>query len=347
MIPPLAGLDGAALREIEALPRRGAPAPWEDHPLSRGGARARAWFRGHLGSRTGQFFVVRDPAGTAAGLVGIESVAWVPRVAELALLRLPAGRRGIAAVRALVQVGFADWNLARLHAVVPEDRPAEIRALLAAGFRIEARMRGHFRGPRGRRDALWLGVVAGARGEAAGLPRRGPGTRSAGRGPELRLAPLRRADLAHTHRWRNDPETRDPLVAKPFFLTPEESRRWLTGLARRGTERAYFARLADGRPVGYGRVKEISRRHGTGLLEWAIGEPGLRGRGLGRSLGAAVLDRAFGEIGLRRVYGLVADWNAANLGCVRSLGFEVEGRLRRHFVVAGRPCDAIVVGLAR
>jgi diamine N-acetyltransferase len=54
---------------------------------------------------------------------------------------------------------------------------------------------------------------------------------------------------------------------------------------------------------------------------------------------------AFDELGLQRIYGIVAADNRRMIKWQRYLGMQEEGRLRQHLIIDGRPCDIVCLGL--
>ena len=71
------------------------------------------------------------------------------------------------------------------------------------------------------------------------------------------------------------------------------------------------------------------------------------GRGYMREALTAVLDWAFGTLGLRRVEADVDPRNAASARTLERLGFRREGLLRERWEVAGEVADSLILGLLR
>jgi RimJ/RimL family protein N-acetyltransferase len=102
----------------------------------------------------------------------------------------------------------------------------------------------------------------------------------------------------------------------------------------------------EGDPLAYWRLKRIDRRTGSALMEFYL-SPGWRGEGLGWLLMNACVDHAFSTLGLRRLWGISREDNRYMFSIVKRMGFTVEGKLRRHFLVKGKPMDAVVVACLR
>ena len=103
--------------------------------------------------------------------------------------------------------------------------------------------------------------------------------------------------------------------------------------------------LPDGRPVGVVAYLEHDREQGRAELRKLIGEPDLRGQGLGTE--AARLWVAYGRqgLGLRKVFLYTLAANRRNVHLNERLGFRVEGVLRDEVVIDGRPADLLRMGL--
>lgn len=71
------------------------------------------------------------------------------------------------------------------------------------------------------------------------------------------------------------------------------------------------------------------------------------GRGLMKESLTALLGRAFGAMGVRRVEAEVDPRNAASTGLLRRLGFTREGLLRQRWVAQGEAKDVEMFGLLR
>ena len=72
-----------------------------------------------------------------------------------------------------------------------------------------------------------------------------------------------------------------------------------------------------------------------------------RGRGLAREAVRALLDHAFGALGLGRVYAAHYPWNPASGRVLAAAGLRPEGTLRGHYLKDGRRIDAVMFGILR
>ena len=106
-------------------------------------------------------------------------------------------------------------------------------------------------------------------------------------------------------------------------------------------------RLEDDLPVGRTDLFEIDRLNGTAAFGIGIGDPALWGKGYGSDAVNALVDFAFGELRLERVW---LGTDAENVRAQRAYeksGFRVEARLRNAYVDRGRFLDEVRMALLR
>jgi RimJ/RimL family protein N-acetyltransferase len=133
-----------------------------------------------------------------------------------------------------------------------------------------------------------------------------------------------------TVRWLNDPDIRATfgITSSP---TIEGHRVWKTAVKGLSA----FAIHADGRHIGNALLLR-QQRHRSAYLQIYIGDAGHRGKGLGRQSLMALLDRAFGPLGLHRVWLHTLPDNTVAEHLYRSVGFVHEGLERDAVLADGR-----------
>ncbi len=115
--------------------------------------------------------------------------------------------------------------------------------------------------------------------------------------------------------------------------------------ARKG--RAFhMAILHRGRLVGIVSLHNIDRNHRTAEMGYWLGRP-YQGRGLMTRACAAVLDHAFGALGLNRVQVRSVSENAKSRAIPERLGFSHEGTVREGWRTSSRFHDIELYGLIR
>lgn len=162
---------------------------------------------------------------------------------------------------------------------------------------------------------------------------------------EVRLRDLRPGDLPQLHRWYGAPELWDHLVGDFTPRSEREAlahmRRWLEAPAAELRLAAEVAGPEGARMIGLAMFSPLRLAEGWGELHTFIGEPGLRGRGLGRDVVAALMARGW-ALGLTRIELRVLETNVAARRVYGRCGFRVSGRASPA-IKRGRPVEVLVM----
>lgn len=146
--------------------------------------------------------------------------------------------------------------------------------------------------------------------------------------------------------WRSDPLARRHNPFDPGLRVEDEGDR----LAAAGQDpvagwrelHRWVLLGPGGEPWASAGLKPNPR---MGLVELSyMCAPAARGRGLAPWVAAHALDRAFAA-GARKAFAMVAAGNEGSQRVMEKLGFVLEGRLRAHYVIEGRPTDELSYGL--
>lgn len=173
-------------------------------------------------------------------------------------------------------------------------------------------------------------------------PVRGP------RGERVYLRPLEPDDADLVSRWYADDRVRK-LMGDPPMSFARRRQRYEDAVKEDGDSvyRFVICRLEDDVAVGRTDIFEVDRANGSCAFGIAIGDPGLWGQGLGTDAVAAIVDFAFGELRMERVW---LDTDAANARAQAvyvKAGFTVEGRLRHAWFQDGAYLDDIRMAMLR
>lgn len=114
-----------------------------------------------------------------------------------------------------------------------------------------------------------------------------------------------------------------------------------------GPDRSYHVVGFRGEPAGLIGAEEIDRHSMRLEMRKLIGEPGLRGRGIGTRATFVWLHHVFDILEFNKVYIHTHDTNVRNINLNRSLGFELEGVLSQERLLRGRYVDILRMGLLR
>lgn len=191
----------------------------------------------------------------------------------------------------------------------------------------------------------------GARRVVAEMQAFGPRAAGAVSGDAQRpvfLAPLRERHLERLTAWKNDAGLAHQIAAHPAHFSGSEVGAWMQRNAADPDQLflGIFTR-ADAAVIGLARLMFIDWVSGVAELGIFIGESTARGQGQGRAAVQLLLRRAFGQLGLHRVFLRVIVDNREAIRCYRACGFTEEGRLREHFMSRGARHDMLVMGVLR
>lgn len=155
----------------------------------------------------------------------------------------------------------------------------------------------------------------------------------------LRLRPLTAAHTEALLAYRGDPEVCRYLPFPPMDAAKIARRletQWhRTELVDDGEHVTLGAELRDtGQLVGDVILFLRSREHGNGEVGWVF-HPGVAGQGYATEAAAAMLDWAFGPVGLRRVTARLDERNTASARLCSRLGMRLEARLVENEVFKG------------
>ena len=98
--------------------------------------------------------------------------------------------------------------------------------------------------------------------------------------------------------------------------------------------------------VGTCTLSQLDSTNQRAELGFALGRA-FWGRGYMAAALPAVVEFAFSQLGLQRLFADVDPRNAPSIRALEGLGFRREGVLREHYWAQGEPQDAIVYGLLR
>jgi diamine N-acetyltransferase len=169
------------------------------------------------------------------------------------------------------------------------------------------------------------------------------------RGSLVFLRPAERTDIPTFVRWLSDDRTTRNLdLRSPIGLAMEE--RWFEDLLEHhGRDRWLFVvcRQLDGRAVGSIDLHELDLTNGGCGLGVVIGDPADRSQGYGRDAIGTLLDFAFDQLRLERVWLDVYDANADARRLYERIGFVVEATFRHGVYRGGRFDDVHRMAILR
>jgi len=163
----------------------------------------------------------------------------------------------------------------------------------------------------------------------------------------VKLTPLRADDLPAMFEWIND---RESVLRNSAYRPVGEAqhRAWFESVQQRADTVIFAVRLVgDGRLIGSCQLHGISPVHRSAELQIRLGEPAHRGQGYGTEAVRLLLEFAFKDLNLNRVYLHVFGTNLAAIRVYEKVGFAREGLLRKAAYIDGAYVDVLVMGILR
>ena len=165
----------------------------------------------------------------------------------------------------------------------------------------------------------------------------------------LLLRPFTVEDAPAVHAIRSRPEVALYLYGDPWEVAEAER----AVKERAGADRLYddddalglaAERRDDGRVIGEMTLWLRSAEHRQGEIGFVF-HPDVQGRGYAREAAVAILDLAFGAVGLHRVFGRTDARNEASAGLMRRLGMREEAHLVHSEIFKGEWADELIFAI--
>jgi RimJ/RimL family protein N-acetyltransferase len=163
--------------------------------------------------------------------------------------------------------------------------------------------------------------------------------------PNLRLEPLAVEHLPHVMTWVNDREVMQYFANRQTHITEEEEARYLQSLISSTNDKAYS--VFDGSEyVGQCSINAIYWPARNGRLFIVIRRDA-QGHGYGPAAIRALLDLAWHQLNLHKLWLIVRRDNRDAQAMYLKLGFDFEGVLKDEYCVNDRYFDMVRMGIVR
>ena len=163
---------------------------------------------------------------------------------------------------------------------------------------------------------------------------------------KIKLTVINSSDLPKLYEWKNDFDLCCLIKAHPLPVTYEDIERW------------FLNNYSDKNQVLLGiyfnetnTIKGIVRLM---FIDWIsavaefgifIGDKNSRGDGIGTEVMRQLIDYAFLSLNLRKVFLKVITENLAAIKLYKSVGFNEEGVLKKHYWSGGKYVDVLIMSL--
>ncbi len=163
----------------------------------------------------------------------------------------------------------------------------------------------------------------------------------------IKLRALKREDLPQLWAWYQNPDLMRHLVGTFRYRSETDAlaymERWLQ--TSETEVRCAIEEIDTGQLIGMTFLTGIDKIHSHGEAHCFLGDVDIRGKGWGRTALAMMLDHAFYDLGLHRMYVELMVTNQAAFRMDSSVGFLVEGTKKEAAFKDGRWVDVICMGM--
>ncbi len=161
------------------------------------------------------------------------------------------------------------------------------------------------------------------------------------------LTPLTSEDLSSLFDWINDRE--QVLFNAPYKpVYWEQHKTWFESIQHQSDVMIFGIHLGDAKKlIGSCQLHSINTIHRAAELQIRIGDIKERGHGYGTEAAQLLLEFAFKDLNLHRVYLYVFADNAPAIRTYEKVGFKREGLLRQAAYIDGNYVDVVAMGILR
>jgi RimJ/RimL family protein N-acetyltransferase len=161
------------------------------------------------------------------------------------------------------------------------------------------------------------------------------------------LRALESTDLDLVHKWHNDMELYEALGGTFHFASKDAESEWLLKKSKFTADQINLAICLkkNSRHIGNIYLRDINWISGTAELHIFIGEKNLRGKGHGTDAINLLLQYAFMELGLRKIYLHVLEDNSVAISTYKKCGFVQEGLLQQHVFKNGHFRNLLIMSI--
>ncbi len=167
-------------------------------------------------------------------------------------------------------------------------------------------------------------------------------------GKRVRIRALKKTDIDEIMKWINDPEVKQNLLMR-YPISRNQEEKWIENAMDETDPRnkAFAIETKDGvylGGIGLHRIDWEDRNAEVGIV---IGKKEYWNKGYGTDAMVAILNFAFNQMNLHRVYLRVFEFNRRAIRSYQRCGFKKEGVLRDDRFSNGKYHDTIIMGILK
>lgn len=166
-------------------------------------------------------------------------------------------------------------------------------------------------------------------------------------GNNIYIRLMEEKDIPYKVKWINNPKFRHTLNFN-YPISEIGTKKWLNSVASDSSRRDFIVCLTDSdEPIGYGGFIGIDYKNSKAESYMGIGNLSYQGKGLATEIRELLLDYAFDELILNKVYAYVWKENKPMISLNEKVGFKIEGLLREDILSHGERRDRYIMGILR
>ncbi len=164
----------------------------------------------------------------------------------------------------------------------------------------------------------------------------------------IKLRKLSINDYLTYHNWRNDIEVMKSTSPELDIYTLEETESFINMIVNQPNAKGYMIEdIEDGETVGIISLINIDYKNRSGECIIDIGQKEKWGKGIGREAMSILMDYAFNELNLHRLYLQVFSFNERAIKLYERLGFKQDGKFREAVYRDGKWHDIIIMNILK
>lgn len=167
-------------------------------------------------------------------------------------------------------------------------------------------------------------------------------------GERVRLRKMAIEDVSIYHEWRNDIEVMQYTSPSLDVFTYADTENFVNAITGSHNSKGYMiVEMSTGKPIGVTSLINIdySNRNAECIID--IGDKDYWSKGFGREAFQLLLEYAFNELNLHKVYLRVFSYNDRAIRLYQKLGFQEEGKLKEQLYRNGSWHDILFMGLLK
>jgi RimJ/RimL family protein N-acetyltransferase len=167
-------------------------------------------------------------------------------------------------------------------------------------------------------------------------------------GKTVILRPVMEEDVPLFFEWMNDPEVTQYMEThRPVTLSQEQA--WFERVSKIEQDSVTLVIVVKKTKacIGCISISKINSREGTAITGTVIGDKRAWGKGYGSEAKMLLLDHAFNDLNLRKIYSYVIGYNDRSLAYARRCGYVEEARIPNHFYRKGKYWEQIILAVYR